>query len=130
LTPAAPESPIRPLRGQIWEFDLNPKRGREQRGIRPCLIVSTDALNRSSFGTVIVCPITTRERVSFRWRPSLEPDDLSDVDASWEPRPHWVATDQLVTVDVGERALRHLATVAKTGRMEAVDDSLRMLLDL
>lgn len=130
MTPGAPDTPIRPLRGQIWEFDLNPTRGREQRGVRPCLIVSTDALNRSSFGTVVVCPITTRERATFRWRPALEPDDLSDVHPSWEPKPHWVATDQIVTVDVGERALRHLATVTNSDRMEAVDDSLLMLLDV
>jgi mRNA-degrading endonuclease toxin of MazEF toxin-antitoxin module len=120
----------RPLRGQIWEFDLDPKRGREQKGIRPCLIVSTDALNRSGFGTVIACPVTTRERASFRWRPRLTPDDLRLVDSTWEPRPHWVATDQLVTVDIEARALRHLATVAESAKMAAVDDSLRMLLDL
>ena len=119
-----------PLRGQIWEFDLNPKRGREQRGIRPCLVVSADALNRSSFGTVVVCPITTRARPSFRWRPALIPTDLRLVDPAWEPHPHWIATDQVVTVDVGERALRHLATISEKQRMDAVDDSLRMLLAL
>jgi mRNA interferase MazF len=119
-----------PLRGQIWEFDLNPKRGREQRGVRPCLIVSTDALNRSTFGTVIVCPITTRERSTFRWRPALIPKDLDVVATGWKPRPHWVATDQIVTVDVNQRALRHLATVIDEEKMLDVDDSLRMLLEL
>ena len=56
----------KPLRGEIWQIDLNPKKGREQKGVRPCLIVSTDALNRSEFGTVILCPITTKERLSFK----------------------------------------------------------------
>lgn len=119
-----------PLRGQVWEFDLNPKRGREQRGVRPCLIVSADALNRSTFGTVIICPITTRERPTFRWRPGLTPRDLRVAATEWEPRPHWVATDQIVTVDVRQRALRHLATVIDEEKMLDVDDSLRMLLDL
>lgn len=118
------------MRGQIWEFDLNPKRGREQRGVRPCLIVSTDALNRSTFGTVIACPIMSRERPAFRWRPALTPKDLDDVAEGWRPRPHWVATDQIVTVDVRQRALRHLATVADEEKMRDVDDSLRMLLEL
>jgi mRNA-degrading endonuclease toxin of MazEF toxin-antitoxin module len=27
----------KPLRGGIWMFDLNPKKGREQKGVRPCL---------------------------------------------------------------------------------------------
>ncbi|HET6343099.1 MAG TPA: type II toxin-antitoxin system PemK/MazF family toxin [Gemmatimonadota bacterium] len=125
-----PDSPSEPLRGEIWEFDLNPTRGREQRGIRPCLVVSTDALNRSIFGTVIICPITTRERPAFRWRPALTPEDIQVVARGWTPRPHWVATDQIVTVDVRHRALRHLATIIDDEKMLNVDDSLRMLLDL
>ena len=52
---------LKPLRGEIWMFDLNPKKGREQKGVRPCLVVSTDALNRSDFGTVVICPVTTTE---------------------------------------------------------------------
>jgi hypothetical protein len=35
-----------------------------------------------------------------------------------------------VTVDVGRRALRHLATVTHEEKMLDVDDSLRMLLEL
>lgn len=61
----------KPLRGEIWMFDLNPKKGREQKGVRPCLVVSTDALNRSDFGTVII-----RCR-AHRWR------------RVWEPYPSW-----------------------------------------
>ena len=111
----------KPLRGEIWSFDLNPKKGREQKGVRPCLIVSTDALNRSDFGTVVVCPITTAE---------LVPDDLRLADQSWRPRPHWVETDQIVTVDTKHRALRHLATLVDEDKLQAVDDSLRMMLNL
>jgi mRNA-degrading endonuclease toxin of MazEF toxin-antitoxin module len=56
------------LRGEIWEVNLNPRKGREQKGIRPCLIVSTDAMNRSRFGTVIVCPRSTRGSVACSCR--------------------------------------------------------------
>lgn len=120
----------RPMRGEIWEFDLNPKKGKEQKGIRPCLVVSTDAMNRSEFGTVIVCPITTTHRPSFRWRVGLDPADLHVAARAWKPRPHWIATDQIVTVDAGERAIRHLATVATTEKLRAIDDSLRSMLEL
>jgi len=120
----------KPFRGEIWEFDLSPKKGREQKGTRPCLIVSTDALNRSDFGTAIVCPITTTHRPSFRWRVGLVPAELRIADASWSPRQHWVATDQIVTVDTRYRALRHLATLASPDKMERIDDSLRLLLGL
>jgi mRNA interferase MazF len=120
----------KPLRGEIWMIDLDPKKGREQRGVRPCLIVSTDALNRSDFGTVILCPITTTKRESFKWRVGIEPRDLRVADAAWQPRPHWVATDQIVTVDSAERAIRHLATVVNVEKVHRVDDSLRLLLNL
>jgi mRNA interferase MazF len=123
------ESP-QPLRGEIWMFDLDPKKGREQKGVRPCLVVSTDALNRSDFGTVIICPITTTERPRFKWRISLTPDDLRRADTAWKPEPHWVETDQIVTVDTRHRALRHLATVLTEEKLLAVDDSLRMMLNL
>lgn len=120
----------KPLRGEIWMIDLDPKKGREQKGVRPCLVVSTDALNRSDFGTVILCPITTTERESFKWRVGIQPKDLRVADAAWQPKPHWVATDQIVTVDTTHRVLRHLATVVNAEKVRRVDESLRLLLNL
>ena len=120
----------KPLRGEIWSFDLNPKKGREQKGVRPCLVVSTDTLNRSDFGTVVVCPITTTERPRFKWRVGVVPDDLRLADQGWQARPHWVETDQIVTVDTRHRALRHLATLVAADKLLAVDDSIRMMLNL
>ncbi len=120
----------KPLRGEIWMFDLNPKKGREQKGVRPCLVVSTDALNRSNFGTVIICPITTTERPHFKWRIAVVPSDLRLTDKEWQAQPHWVESDQIVTVDTQYRALRHLATVVNEEKLQSVDDSLRMMLSL
>lgn len=50
------------LRGEIWWANLDPTLGREQRGTRPVLVVSHDALNRGPAELVIACPITTRDR--------------------------------------------------------------------
>jgi len=33
-------------RGDIWLVDLNPVRGSEQRGVRPCLVISNDVVNQ------------------------------------------------------------------------------------
>lgn len=92
------------------------------------LRLSTDGLNRSRFGTVIVCPITTTERESFVWRPQLTPDDLRVTDRTWVPRPHWVETDRIVTVDVRTRLIRQLAVVKDAERMAEVDEWLTRLL--
>ncbi len=117
-------------RGEIWEFDLGEPRGREQAGARPCLVVSTDLMNKSAFATVIVCPITTRNRPTFAWRPGLEPDDLEVVADDWQPLPSWIQTDQVRTLDIDGRATRHLATVVGDAKLAAVDASLRMMLSL
>jgi mRNA interferase MazF len=116
------------LRGEIWEVDLDPRKGREQKGVRPCLVVSADGLNRSRFGTIIVCPVTTTRREDFSWRPGLLPEDLRITDVTWRAEPHWVETDQIVTIDRSERLLRQLAMVANRQKMQEVDTWLRRLI--
>ena len=49
-------------RGEVWFVDLNPTKGREQAGRRPCLIISDDSLNRSPADLVIVIPITSKHK--------------------------------------------------------------------
>lgn len=44
--------------GEIWKIKLYPIRGSEQDGIRPCLIVSPNSMNKA-LQTVIVVPLTT-----------------------------------------------------------------------
>lgn len=41
-------------RGQVYMVDLNPARGREQRGRRPVLVVSADAINRQPLVIAVV----------------------------------------------------------------------------
>jgi hypothetical protein len=60
----------------------------------------------------------------------LEPDDLRVADVTWRARPHWVATDQIATVDTGRRAIRHLATISSADKLRRIDESLRLLLSL
>ena len=45
------------LRGDVFQASLDPARGSEQAGLRPVVIVSRDAINRSS-PVVIVIPLT------------------------------------------------------------------------
>lgn len=45
-------------RGEIWLTDLNPIKGSEQMGTRPCLIVSNDVTNEFA-ATVCVLPLTS-----------------------------------------------------------------------
>lgn len=52
-------SPARqPSRGDVWQVDLSPTRGREQAGSRPAMILSVDKFNHGPADLVIVIPIT------------------------------------------------------------------------
>jgi mRNA interferase MazF len=51
-----------PERGEVWNIDLDPVRGREQAGRLPALVVSVDPLNHSAAEIAIVLPITSREK--------------------------------------------------------------------
>jgi len=44
---------------EIWLANLNPTKGKEQKGIRPVIIISGNAMNDYS-GKSIICPITSK----------------------------------------------------------------------
>lgn len=44
---------------EIWMADLNPVKGSEQKGIRPVVIISGNAMN-DNLGICIICPLTSR----------------------------------------------------------------------
>jgi len=74
----------------IW-VDFDPVRGREQRGIRPALVVSSGDYLASVKGLVIVVPVTTTNRgwphhVAIR-------GDLADL-----PRRSFAMTEQPRTI--------------------------------
>ena len=61
-----------PFRGEIWNADLDPTRGREQAGKRPVLVVSTDRFNEGPAELVVVLPITSKAK-GIPWHVALAP---------------------------------------------------------
>jgi mRNA interferase MazF len=51
-----------PKRGEIWSVDLNPVRGHEQAGKRPCLVISDDLYNSGPAEKHIILPITSKHK--------------------------------------------------------------------
>ena len=51
-----------PQCGDIWWVDLEPVKGHEQGGRRPCLIVSVNDFNRIPHGLIWTVPITSNVR--------------------------------------------------------------------
>lgn len=53
---------MRVHQGHIWLATLDPALANEQRGFRPCLVISSDRFNALPIRQAIVVPLTTRER--------------------------------------------------------------------
>ena len=51
-----------PLRGEIWQTELDPVRGHEQAGTRPVLIISDDIFNTGPAGLFIGIPISSKNK--------------------------------------------------------------------
>ena len=108
-------------RGEVWLLDLNPTLGREQAGMRPALVVSTDDYNNGPAELLVVIPLTTRDRGIPLWVP-IDPPEGGLKERSF------AMCDAIRSVST-ERLVRHWGT-AKDRTLAAVEDRLRILLDI
>lgn len=68
---------LRMKQGDIYELYLDPVRGREQDGRRPCVIISGNLLN-TYLDIVIVCPLTTKIK-NYKGNLILKPDETNGL---------------------------------------------------
>lgn len=51
------------MRGYVYFVNLHPRSGSEQRGTRPCIIISSDSFNQvSNWNSLAIVPITSSQR--------------------------------------------------------------------
>ena len=110
-----------PLRGEVWNVNLDPTKGREQRGTRPALVVSHNSFNKSIAELIVVVPLTT----TFRGIPMHVRIDPPEGGVR---SPSFAKTEDVRSVSK-ERLLKRLGTVSPE-TMAVVADRLRILLDL
>ena len=110
-----------PSRGEIWLADLNPVRGHEQAGIRPCLVVSTDVFNHGPAELVMVLPLTTRDRRIPLHVP------LERAESGLDARS-FIKCEDIRSIS-RERLTSRVGAVG-TPILDAVNDRLRILLEL
>ena len=53
------EKALRPSRGEVWWVDFSPSVGNEIRDEHPAVVISSDGLNQSPFGVLVVIPISS-----------------------------------------------------------------------
>jgi mRNA interferase MazF len=101
------------LRGDIWIVDLEPVRGSEQGGTRPCLCIQNDRGNKHS-PTVIVAAITSRRKKVLPTHVAIDTDCLPYVSI--------VLLEQIRTVDKS-RFLTYSGRVSPA-QMKAVERAI------
>jgi len=110
-----------PSRGEVWFVDLDPTRGKEIRGERPCLVISVDPFNQGPAELVVVLPITSTDTgIPFHVR--------IDVPEGGVKKPSFIKTEQPRCIAIA-RFDRCWGTVS-TATLEQVEDRLRILLNL
>jgi mRNA interferase MazF len=91
---------------EIWQTDLNPVTGGEQKGIRPVVIISGNLINRY-LPVVIMCPLTSRVK-GYKGNLILEPDELNGLSQRSE-----VLVFHIRSISK-ERLIRKIGTISET----------------
>lgn len=110
-----------PRRGEVWWVNFSPTVGREQYGDRPALIVSTDRFNESPAELVIAVPLTTTRR-GIPWHIEIPRGQAGLRKTSF-------ALCEMVR-SISKERLRRRSGQVQASTLEAVEDRLRILLDL
>ncbi len=87
------------LRGEIYFIKLEPRSGSEQQGVRPCVIISSNAFNKvSQWKSLTVVPITSSERWLKKSRTTVI---LTSGEANL-PKESAALAHQITTIDRGK----------------------------
>jgi mRNA interferase MazF len=113
---------VRVARGTIVSVDLGPTRGHEQRGMRPCVVVSaSEVAAQQRYPLVCVVPITGTPGQGALY-PKLAPGQ------SGLRKTSFALVDQLRSVD--KKRVRRVFGLLSARELEAVDGGLRLFLGL
>ena len=106
-----------PKKGDIAWCTLNPIKGHEQSGLRPCVVISGSIFNQKT-GTAVVCPITSKDKKDFYFRIVVETLTVKG----------FIMADQIRTVDWKERVIRIEGSVSVSA-LQKVYGTLSVLFD-
>lgn len=108
-------------RGEVWLVDLNPVKGHEQAGKRPCLVISVNLFNQGASGLVVVLPITSKQK-GIPFHVEINPSE------GGVKMPSFIKCEDVRSISV-ERLDKYWGTVSSE-TLAAVEDRLRILMGL
>lgn len=113
---------MRLARGAVVVVDLDPTLGREQRGVRPCIIVSDpESITDQRFPLICVVPITGTPAEGLLY-PSLAPGK------SGLAKQSFALIDHIRSID--KRRVRRVFGELAPQEIAAIDDGLSVFLGL
>jgi mRNA interferase MazF len=113
---------VKPARGSVVVVELDPTVGREQRGIRPCIVVSDpDVIGDQRFPVVCVVPITGTSGEGLLY-PPLAPGK------SGLAKKSFALIDHLRSID--KRRIRRVFGELTREEIAAIDEGLAVFLGL
>ena len=109
-------------RGSVVLVELDPTVGNEQRGVRPCVVVSDPVVNQDQrFPVLCVVPVTGTLGVGALY-PQLSPT------GSGLTKMSCALVDRLRSIDKGR--IRRVYGVLPSNELSALDEALRLFLGL
>lgn len=109
-------------RGTLVLVELDPTLGHEQRGVRPCVVVSDPAVNADQrFPVIAVVPVTGTAGEGALY-PPLSPG------GSGLTKPSWALVDQLRAVD--KQRIRRVFGRIAPAELAAIDEGAALFLGL
>lgn len=112
-----------PGRGEIWLLGWSPSRGSEQAGMRPALVIQTDAANSNpGYPNTIVLAVSTKGKPVLFHVP-VAPTKLNGLTA-----PSFVKCEQVLTV--AKDRLTHRLGLRDDESFQKIDRALRLVLEL
>jgi len=113
-------------RGDIWFFDPEPTRGREQKKPRPCLILSVDTYNNGPADLLIIIPITSQNK-SIPCHIEIKAAGLTQVSYAMCDQIRCISKERITNIKIPTKAPVRIATVGKK-TLDEVERCLKVLL--
>lgn len=108
-------------RGDIWFFDPDPTRGREQKKLRPCLILSVDIYNNGPADLLVILPLTTKKK-SIPCHLEIKAEGLSQTSYVMCDQIRCISKERLVNINKGR-----IGSVSKKS-LEEIERCLKVIL--
>jgi mRNA interferase MazF len=106
------------IQGEIWQADLNPRKGSEQGGFRPVVILSGNLLNRY-LPVVITAPLTTKLK-KYKGNPIIKLSETNGL----------INESELLVFQIRSISKDRLVKKMGTIKQEELDLAIKTLNDL